>query len=86
MKELTLNEFESKIMFELDAATDQKGTVKVIELSNNELLGAFDIEGENMQELIQKVERYKRDYYNMVSKLLKYDESKVDYVFESLLN
>lgn len=86
MKELTLNEFESKIMFELDATTDQKGTIRIIKLSNNELLGTFDIEGKNLQELKEKTQKCKIDHYNVISRLLRYDEMEVESFFKSLLN
>jgi len=80
---LTLNEFESKLSFELEAKSDQQGVIKVIEVKSNELLGTFDIEAENVEELEAMKEQCKLDHYNFINKLLGYDNETVERIFDN---
>ena len=81
---LTLNEFESKLSFELEAKSDQQGVIKVIEVKSNELLGTFDIEAENVEELEAMKEQCKLDHYNFMNQILKHDIKDIERVFDKI--
>lgn len=65
---------------------DQQGVIKVIEVKSNELLGTFDIEAENVEELEAMKEQCKLDHYNFINKLLGYDNETVERIVERIFD